>query len=51
MKIPLAIFLGCSIVAIALYLGLTHDKRSWMNACLKEENGAQYLCEKMYRVK
>ena len=64
MKVPLAIFLGCLIVAVALYLGLTYDKRSWMNACLEHDAAEilrgkppnlyysiQYSCERMYRVK
>jgi hypothetical protein len=32
--VSLAIFLGCLVIGIAIYLGLTYEKRSYMEFCL-----------------
>ncbi|SFC94855.1 hypothetical protein SAMN04515619_11732 [Collimonas sp. OK412] len=33
MKLPIAIVIGCIIIAVAMFLGLTYDKRTWMASC------------------
>ncbi|MEM4985832.1 hypothetical protein V8G57_00380 [Collimonas sp. H4R21] len=33
MKLPIAIVIGCIIIAVAIFLGLTYDKRTWMASC------------------
>jgi len=47
-KTALAIFAGATVIAVAIYLGLTHQKRTWMEACMKKQGQDESFCENMY---
>lgn len=49
MKTSTAVLLGAVAIALAIYLGLTYDKRSWLEACVKMQGRSQELCEMSYR--
>lgn len=48
MKIPLSILIGCAMVACAIYLGLTHDKRTFMDACEDGKVAPGLNCEQAW---
>lgn len=49
MKTSTAVPVGAGVIALAIYLGLTYDKRSWMEACVKMQGRSQELREMSYR--
>jgi len=49
-KTPIAILIGLTAVALAIYLGLTYDKRTWMKACTEKPDQSESFCEDAYRV-
>ncbi|SFB31805.1 hypothetical protein SAMN04515620_14130 [Collimonas sp. OK607] len=53
MKLPIAIIIGCAIIALAVFLGLTYDKRTWMESCVSgnelfQKDQAAQTCELQY---
>jgi len=45
------IFLGAIVIALALYFGLTYEKRTWMKSCVEEQNNDKGICENYYAIK
>lgn len=47
--VSLAIFFGCLVIGVAIYLGLTYEKRSYMEFCL--DVYSRDICETTFQSK
>jgi len=53
MKLPIAIAIGCAIIAAVIFLGLAYEKRTWMASCVSGnelflKDQAAQTCELQY---
>lgn len=49
MKLEIGVLLGCVVIALSLYMGLTYDKRTWMESCISQQGHTVDFCEMAYR--